>query len=111
LRGRTLFAMCLHSQRRRSIRLPGYDYSQNGAYFITICTQDRECLFGDIENGEMRMNERGRIAAETWEWLALQYDHVVLDEWMIMPNHLHGIIVIADECRGGSRTAPAVNQG
>lgn len=57
----------LETPRRRSIRLSGYDYSQNGAYFITICTQNKECLFGDIENGEMRMNDPGRIAANALE--------------------------------------------
>lgn len=51
---------------RRSIRLKGYDYSQSGAYFVTICTQDRECMFGDIIDGGMRVNEHGHIAGESW---------------------------------------------
>jgi REP element-mobilizing transposase RayT len=92
--------------RRRSIRLQGYDYSHAGAYFVTLCTQDRECLFGDIVDGEMRLNDAGRIVANSWEWLAEQYDHVSLDEYVVMPNHAHGIIVITGDCRGGSRTAP-----
>jgi len=91
---------------RRSIRLQGYDYSQGGAYFVTLCAQDRECLFGEIVNGEMLLNDAGRIVANSWEWLAEQYDHVSLDEYVVMPNHAHGIIVITDDCRGGSRTAP-----
>ena len=95
---------------RRSVRLRGYDYSQAGAYFVTICTQGRACLFGDVADGEMRLNEIGNIVADSWRWLALQYDYVELDEWMIMPNHLHGIVVIIDDDdgggRGGSRTAP-----
>jgi len=96
---------------RRSIRLQGYDYSQAGAYFMTICAQNRECLFGEIMDGNMWLNDTGRMVAESWEWLAIQYDHVKLDEWVIMPNHMHGIIVITDICadgsrRGGSRTAP-----
>ena len=86
---------------RRSIRLQGYDYSRAGAYFVTICTQNRECLLGNIGDGEMRLNEAGRIVADSWIWLATQYDHVELDEWVIMPNHIHGIIVIADDDRGG----------
>jgi REP element-mobilizing transposase RayT len=91
---------------RRSIRLQGYDYSQTGAYFITVCTQNRECLFGGIVNGEMWLNEAGKFVADSWKWLAEQYDHVSLDAYVVMPNHLHGIIVITDGCRGGSRTAP-----
>ena len=89
---------------RRSIRLPGYDYSRNGAYFITICTQSRECRFGEIVNEVMQLNDAGRIVADAWAWLGQQYDHVVMDEWVVMPNHLHGIIVIVDDCRGGSET-------
>lgn len=91
---------------RCSIRLKGYDYSQPGAYFVSICTQNRECLFGDMVDGEMVLNDAGRMVSETWEWLATQYDHVELDEWVIMPNHMHGIIVIVGIGRGGSRTAP-----
>ncbi|MEW6595762.1 MAG: transposase [Thermodesulfobacteriota bacterium] len=87
---------------RRSIRLQGYDYSRAGAYFVTICTQERQCLFGKIVDGEMRLNDLGRVVADSWEWLARQYDHAELDEWVIMPNHMHGIIVITDDCRGGS---------
>jgi len=97
----------LQPQRnRRSIRLQGYDYSQAGAYFVTVCAQGRECLFGDVVNGEMQPNDFGTIVADLWEWLASQYGHVELDEWVIMPNHVHGIIVISGDCRGGSRTAP-----
>jgi putative transposase len=66
--------------RRRSIRLPGYDYSQNGAYFVTLCPQNRECLFWEITDGSMRLNETGRTAADSWEWLAPKYGYVVLDE-------------------------------
>jgi REP element-mobilizing transposase RayT len=91
---------------RRSIRLKGYDYSQAGAYFVTICAQNRECLFGEIVDGKMQWNEAGYIAAQSWQWLAEQYRQVTLDEWVVMPNHLHGILIIADDSRGGSRTAP-----
>jgi REP element-mobilizing transposase RayT len=96
---------------RRSIRLKGYDYTQAGAYFVTIVTQDRACLFGEIVEGEVQLNPFGEIVAESWRWLAMQYDYVELDEWVIMPNHLHGIIVITDNgSRGGSRTAPTVKR-
>ena len=91
--------------QRRSIRLPGYDYSQDGVYFVTICTQNRLCLFGDVVNVKMALNRAGRVVAESWQWLGEQYEHVELDEWVIMPNHLHGIIAISER-RGGSRTAP-----
>jgi REP element-mobilizing transposase RayT len=94
---------------RRSIRLQDYDYSQPGAYFVTICALDRECLFGDVRCGKMALNELGEIVAESWQWLERQYEYVEMDEWVVMPNHLHGIIVIMDfgddSCTGGSRTA------
>jgi putative transposase len=89
--------------------LRSYDYSQSGAYFITICTNNRECLFGKIVDGVVQLSEMGKIIADSWQWLEEQYDYVELDEWVVMPNHMHGIIVINDDtcesCRGGSRTA------
>lgn len=90
---------------RHSIRLPKYDYTQPGAYFITLCTQDRECLLGKIIDGKMKLNDYGRIVAESLEWLAKQYDYVILDEWVIMPDHLHVILIIDHRCGGqnGSR--------
>ena len=92
-------------RNRRSIRLKGYDYSGNGAYFVTVCTQNRECLFGDVINGGMVLNGYGGIIHKTWEWLAQQYKYILLDTWVIMPNHFDGIVLITD-CSGGSRTAP-----
>ena len=98
--------------RRCSIRLKGYDYSQPGAYFVTLCTKNRACLFGNIVRGEMVRNESGQIIADIWEWMERRYDHVELDKWVIMPNHVHGILVITGDGRdgspgtGGSRTAP-----
>ena len=95
---------------RRSIRLKGYDYSQPGAYFVTVVVRQRECLLGAIYEGEMRLSQMGRIVEDAWEWLARQYPYVDLDEWVVMPNHLHGIIVISEaprgSGRGGSRAAP-----
>ena len=78
---------------RRSIRLKGYDYSQNGAYFITICAQDRACLFGEIVNGEMQYNDAGKMVQSLWQNIPENYQGVQIDEFIIMPNHLHGIIV------------------
>ena len=93
-------------KHRRSLRLSGYDYSQAGAYFITICVKGRNCLLGNIFNNQMQLNIYGKIADTSWQWLSQTYDYVESDEWIIMPNHLHGIIIISANCRGGSRTAP-----
>ena len=82
--------------RRRSMRLPAYDYAQAGAYFVTIVCRDRTLL---LEDPRFRA-----VVEETWLWLADRYEFVHLDEYVIMPNHLHGIIVLRDT-RGGSRTA------
>ncbi len=82
---------------RRSIRLKGYDYSQAGYYFVTICCYQRQCLFGDIVDGVMRLNQYGEIVAETYQWLSQRYPYLILDEWVIMPNHFHGIMVISDK--------------
>ena len=91
---------------RRSIRLKGYDYSQAGAYFVTICVEHRECLFGEIVNGEMQCNAFGEIVWKWWNELPNYYAPVVLDEFVVMPNHMHGILVITDVGAGSSRPAP-----
>lgn len=96
------------AQGRRSIRLKGYDYTHPGAYFVTICAHQRAELFGAVAGGEMRLNANGEIVAERWRWLADQYRHVQLDAWVIMPNHFHGILILADDRRGGSRPAPTI---
>ena len=96
--------------RRRSIRLKGYDYSRPGAYFVTIVVHDRLCLFGDVVDGEMRLNEAGGLIVEAWEWLEERYPYVELDAYVVMPNHLHGIVVLTDEGwegdDGGPRNVP-----
>lgn len=81
---------------RRSIRLRGYDYAQAGAYFVTIVMRDRACLFGKVVNGEMQPNQFGRIVRSTWGELPDHYEGVECDAFMVMPNHVHGIIVLAD---------------
>jgi REP element-mobilizing transposase RayT len=92
---------------RRSIRLKGYDYSRAGAYFVTLVTRQRECLFGDVLNGEMRLNELGEVVSANWQWLETQYPYVELGGWVVMPNHLHGILIIHNTgSRGGSRSDP-----
>ena len=86
---------------RRSIRLKGYDYSQAGAYAVTLVSYGRETLFGEVVDGQMVLNAVGKVIAATWQWLAVRYPHVTLDAWVVMPNHLHGIIILAgDDCRG-----------
>ncbi|MDQ5929218.1 MAG: REP-associated tyrosine transposase, partial [Bacteroidota bacterium] len=85
---------------RRSIRLKGYDYSQSGAYFITICCQDMKHRFGEIENGEMILNEYGKIAYKEWENLTDRFANVALDVFQIMPNHIHGIVVLVGDGYG-----------
>jgi putative transposase len=84
------------ARARRSIRLYGYDYSTPGGYFITIATQRRNCLFGEIAGGEMRLNELGEIARAEWLKTAALRPEIALDEFVIMPNHMHAIVIIAD---------------
>ena len=79
---------------RRSIRLQGYDYSQAGGYFFTVCTRKRECIFGDVVTGQMRLNEAGRIVQSVCDSLPSFYDGIELDAFVVMPNHVHGVIVI-----------------
>ena len=79
---------------RRSIRLTGYDYKQSGAYFVTIVTRNRICLFGDITDGEIVLNDTGRIAEVSWVGLSSRFPTVSLDSFVVMPNHIHGIITV-----------------
>jgi REP element-mobilizing transposase RayT len=96
---------------RRSIRLKDYDYSQAGGYFVTICAYDRECLFGEIVNGEMRSNEFGQIVTDEWLRSAEIRAEIELGEYVIMPNHFHAIVLITNDVpdrRGDRRVAPTV---
>jgi len=77
---------------RRSIRLPGYDYTSPGAYFITICTQDRQCLFGEIADGKVVLNAAGEMVEAVWNGLPDRFPEISTDEFIVMPNHFHGII-------------------
>jgi REP element-mobilizing transposase RayT len=87
---------------RRSIRLKGYNYSSEGFYFITICTEGRRCLFGTIINGKMVLNDYGKIVDNEWQnTIKIRNGDVVLHEYVIMPNHIHAIIQIH---RGVSHT-------
>jgi len=79
---------------RRSIRLKDYDYSNEGAYFVTICTHRRQCLFGEIANGEILLNNFGSMVEKWWRKLPAKFPSVEIDAHIIMPNHFHGIIAI-----------------
>ena len=81
---------------RKSIRLKAYDYSQPGAYFVTVVTNNRKPLFGEIVEGKMLLNALGEYVDRAWVWLGTRYPYVELDEYVVMPNHLHGIIFITD---------------
>ncbi len=86
--------------RRRSIRLKEFDYAECGAYFVTIVTKDRSCLFGEIVDGQMKTNSAGEIITRWWLELGRKFAIVEIDEFVIMPNHSHGIIVITDRAVG-----------
>ncbi|MEN6536023.1 MAG: transposase [Bryobacteraceae bacterium] len=80
---------------RRSIRLADYDYSQGGAHFVTVCTEGHLCLLGEIVDGAMRLNESGRMAQTAWDELPRHYPGVETDAFIVMPKHIHGIIVLS----------------
>ena len=81
---------------RRSIRLKGYDDARPGVYFVTICTQGRAYMFGTIMDGEMRLNEAGRMVERWWLELNNKFPNVRTDAYVVMPNHFHGIVMIVD---------------
>lgn len=94
-----------HKHHRRSIRLRGYDYAHPGAYFVTVCTLRFEPIFGEVVDGQVRLSELGRIASACWGDLPNHYRGVSLDEFVVMPDHVHGIIWISHE-RAGFKPAP-----
>jgi REP element-mobilizing transposase RayT len=96
------------TRRRRSLRLQGYDYAQAGAYFVTTCTQNRTCLFGEVADGSMRLNSAGELAATVWNNVLERFPGIELDMFVVMPNHLHGIIVLSDSAGAATRVAPTV---
>jgi putative transposase len=100
----------MYVHNRRSLRLDGYDYAQAGTYFVTVCTQDRDCLLGDMVDGEMQLNAYGSAVHEEWLRTAELRHNVELDAFTIMPNHLHGIVVITHG-RGTARRAPTEQFG
>ncbi|MDZ4245967.1 MAG: transposase [Dehalococcoidia bacterium] len=91
-----------HKTRRRSIRLKNYDYSQPGAYFVTICSQNRRCLFGENKNAEIILNDAGRMITNIWHQIPAYYPGTDSGEFVVMPNHIHGIIFVG----AGPRACP-----
>ena len=91
---------------RRSIRLRGYDYRQAGAYFVTFVCQNRSCLYGHIAETEMQLNAAGQIIESRWTEITNHFPNVSLDEFIVMPNHLHGIILISDDVGAGTCGRP-----
>ncbi len=84
----------MNSPRRKEIRLPGYDYSQAGLYFLTICTQNSLCLFGTVQEGVMNLNHAGDMVQKWWNKVDEKFPEMTLHESVVMPNHLHGIVEI-----------------
>jgi REP element-mobilizing transposase RayT len=93
--------------RRRSIRLKGYDYSQAGAYFVTLCAQNRQCIFGNITDERMALNDAGRMVQTTWNEIPDHYPGVDVDAFVVMPNHIHGIVIFVG---AGTRACPDMGQ-
>ncbi len=100
----------MEKHHRRSIRLQGYDYSQAGMYFITVCVEGRECLFGEVVQGQMIVNQVGQIVEEEWLKTPVLRPYVVLDEFIVMPNHFHAILLIVTAGRGTARRAPTTER-
>jgi putative transposase len=92
-------AFNLHTQRRRSLRIPDYDYSQGGYYFVTLCSYNRDCLFGEITGEEIILNDIGKTVIECWEDIPSHFSYASLDAYIVMPNHIHGIITISENER------------
>ena len=96
-----------HNHHRHSLRLKDYDYSTPGMYFITICTRDKTCIFGDIIDGCIVLNHAGNMVSERWIRLSDKFKNICIDNYVIMPNHIHGIISIKNNNVGaGPRACP-----
>ncbi len=93
---------------RRSIRLPHYDYRNPGSYYVTICIHEKRCVFGEVKNNIVCLNEMGQIAQRNWLALPQRFPTLEMDEYIIMPNHIHGIITITE--RPSSTDAPALSK-
>jgi len=92
-----------------SLRLRDYDYSQAGYYYVTICTEERRCYFGEVIEGNVHLNDSGKIVQSVWNDLPRRFPGVTLDEYIIMPNHMHGIVVQSEKTVA-PKAAPALGQ-
>ena len=101
----------LNRPRRKPNRLKGYNYRRAGAYFVTIVVQGRLCLFGDIVGEEMKLNDAGNMIRRTWDALPQRFPNIRIDTFIVMPNHIHGIIVInpPNHMRATTRVAPTAH--
>ncbi len=95
-------------KNRKPNRKPGYDYSSPGYYFITVCVKNRLPVFGNIEKRRMNLNDYGKIVERQWHWIGEQYKYITLDEFVIMPDHIHGILLIGDDCWDNCRDNPRI---
>ena len=90
---------------RKSHRLPEYDYSNTGYYFVTICIRDRKCILGNITNDTVQLNDAGKIIEDMWQELPVRFLNIELGEFVVMPNHIHGIIMIMDQIKDVGATS------
>jgi putative transposase len=93
---------------RRSIRLRDFDYFSAGSYFVTVCAQNRECLFGTIQDGQVELNDAGKMVCKVWEQLSESYSSIDVDVSLVMPNHFHGIVVL--DVGAGPRACPLLEK-
>ena len=96
-------------QKRQSIRLKEYDYTQEGAYFVTIVTHKRQPLFGEVRDGEMMLNDLGKIVMDVWNEIPRHFPNVELDAFVVMPNHVHGVFMIIEEASHADRIVGATH--
>ncbi len=88
-----------------------YDYSQRGAYYITICTFNHRCNLGEVKDGKMLISQSGKVILESWNAIPLHFAHVALDSFVVMPNHIHGILMLLDDPAGTACRAPTEKPG
>ena len=93
-------------RRRRSIRLKAYDYTRSGAYFVTLCAYQRRCIFGRAASEEIHLSKLGQVVLDCWKAVPEHSPGLSLDHFVVMPNHLHAILIIDDSCRGTACRAP-----
>ena len=99
-------------RRRKQIRLRGYDYRNAGAYFVTICTHQRQCTLGQVRNGVMRLSDWGQLVVKIWRAMPDHFPYIILDVFQCMPNHIHFIIwIVSDDAPNVLPTDPHANVG